>query len=64
LNFFFSFACLQEVFSCKTNFITDLTLLLHQLQPLEIVSGNEIALRQNSKKKKKTFPFYFSIASG
>ena len=59
LNFSFILLVCKKVFFCKTNFITDLTLLLHQLRALEIVSGNEIALLEENKKKKATFPFYF-----
>jgi hypothetical protein len=62
IEFFYRSACLQEVFFCKTNFITDLTLLLHQLQELEIVSGNEIALRKTkNKEKKRLFHFIFPL---
>lgn len=63
LNFSSVWIVCKKFFSCKTNFITDLTLLLHQLRPLEIVSGNEIALlgKNKSKKKKTTFPFYFPL---
>lgn len=38
---------------CRANFITDITLLPHQVPTLEIVSGNE------AKKEKKKFSFIF-----
>lgn len=56
--FLLSLPCLQELF-CKTNFITNLTLLLHQLQTLEIVSGNEVNFVKKKKRRKEISHFIF-----